>query len=338
MKGEVLVLGGGVGGLTGALELKRMGYNVCLLEKEEDVGGKVKDYCCKATESCNKCFACVGDKIVEAFKASDIEYYTSTEIEYISRKNGEIVVEFKGRDKNSKIVRTKKNFSAALLAIGFTPFEAENFKKEYGYGLWDGVITGLDLEKIIREKGDVGDDKNKIAFIQCVGSRDRVLNKVYCSKVCCAYSLRMADVLLFNKPSREIHFFYMDIQPIWKGFESFIEKLKEKGIKLHRFLPSKVYGFKGSSKVYFQMIEDGKVTTKEFDLVVLSIGISPNKDLEGLSKALGFSRNFWGFVTDTPSNIFPVGTVIGPMDIMSTVNSAKEAAQKLATYMEGKND
>ncbi len=332
---DVLVLGGGVGGLTGALELKRLGLSPVVLEKEEDLGGKVRFYCCKGTDSCNKCFVCVGDKFIREFKSSGIPYYTQVEIDYISSLDGFLVVEFLGRKKGKAFVREKMRFPAMMLAVGFTPFRAEVFKKEYGYGLWKGVVTGYDLERILRERGDVGEDKKIIAFIQCVGSRDRTLNKVYCSKVCCAYALRMADVLLQNDPTREIHFFYMDVQPLWKDFEWFYEKLKDK-VKFHRALPSKVYGYRdGGISMYVE--EDGEVKEKFFDLVVLSVGISPAEDLEVLSQSLGMRRNFWGFVSHTPENVFPVGCTTAPMDIMATIQSAKDAALKIARFMEGSN-
>ncbi len=327
-----MVLGGGIAGLVLSLELKRFGLDVCLIEKGPKLGGKVSDYCCKATDACNRCFVCVGDKLVSRFLSLDLEYYTDVEIFHISRKDSGIKIEFQGRAESSGMVREEREFKACALCVGFTPFEAENFKKEYGYGLWDGVVTAVDLERMLREEGDVGGDVKRIAFIQCVGSRDKVSGNFYCSRVCCGYSLRMADLLLHTNPDREICFFYMDVQPLWKGFEDFLDRVKGKGIKVVRSMPSKIYGFKGENKVFFNVPGNG-ISPMEFDMAVLSVGITPSKELDVLSGPLSLERDTWGFVKGSPSNVFPAGTTLGPMDIMGSIRSARGAAVRIAEFM-----
>ncbi len=333
MEGGVLVLGGGISGLTLSTELKKLGIEACVIEKSSSLGGKVSDYCCKATDVCNRCFVCVGDKIKDTFLSSDIEYFTEAELLFISRDNGGFRAEFVGKRFGKESVREERSFKAVSVAVGFTPFDAKNFKKEYGYGIWDGVITSVDLERILREDGDIGSDVKKVAFIQCVGSRDKVSGNFYCSRVCCGYSLRMADLLLHNDPEREVFFFYMDIQPLWKGFGDFLERVRSKGIKVVRSIPSKVYGFKGERTVILRVPENGSLVDMEFDCVVLSVGITPSAELVDLSKNLSLERDRWGFVSSSPPGVFPVGTVLGPMDIMGSIRSARGAALEIVNYL-----
>ncbi|OGP62292.1 MAG: hypothetical protein A2V65_05105, partial [Deltaproteobacteria bacterium RBG_13_49_15] len=162
---------------------------------------------------------------------------------------------------------------AVILAYGFSPFCPEN--KPYGYGIFKNVITSLELETMVRGKGRVtlpldGREPGSIAFIQCVGSRDAKLHHLWCSKYCCGFALRMADLIKARQPLSEITLFYIDIQTFGNDFGSFYDRIREK-IRMIRIIPGDIYPSQGDQlKVTYFDNAIAETVQEEFDLVVLS--------------------------------------------------------------------
>ena len=135
---------------------------------------------------------------------------------------------------------------AVIVATGFDPYNLSR-RSEFAYGLEKNVVSGLDLEKALKEKGSLTaafGPVNKIGFIQCVGSRDLSIGNGYCSRVCCMYAAKLAKLIRSELPEVELDIFYMDFQSFGKGFADFDKELRESDkVKFVRAIPSKIYGF-----------------------------------------------------------------------------------------------
>jgi len=339
---DVLIIGGGISGITVALELDQIGIPVTLVEKESFIGGLASSFCCKASEVCNKCFSCVVDKrISEIQNRQNISLLTQTEPIGFKGNNGEYTVTLK-RGKE----RIELNPLAIVIAVGIEPYDASQ-KVEYGYGRFKNVITAKDLDEMLRLKGKVlrpsdGNIPKTIAFFQCVGSRDKSIGNLYCSQVCCAYALRLIKSIRYTYPEINISFLYMDIQPAGPSFQNLLDSCRrDNGIRLIRNLPSKVYHSSLYDTLRVRLVdsEKGDVTEETFDLIVLSVGMVIGKKAQSIPKIFSLELNDDGFLKE-PSprkGIFIAGACGGPKDIDRSIIHAKSIAYEVEKYLKGKN-
>ena len=385
---SVLVIGGGIAGLTAARELARQNIRVELVEKADFLGGHAIQYACKATDECLQCGACKVEKTLkEVVETPGINVHLATEIKTITR-NGRFSIQLektdvdkadglkacqKGYDENPVQCSVLRGYSkhnakyygadgrlipettgqdqqleadAVILASGFAPFDATR-KSTYRYGDLANVITGLDLERIKRARGNLvrpsdGQAPNKIAFIQCVGSRDERLGNLWCSQVCCPYALRTAMSLKHKNPDLDITIFYMDIQNTGNNFATFYQQCHD-GMKFVRTIPVDMYQVEGDRiQTRFMTETDGSPVNEEFDMVVLSVGIMPGKDNQAMAEALDIPLNSDGFASganalDTTATvqdgIFLAGTVQGPKTIANTMAHAGQSAGNVVAYL-----
>jgi len=336
---KVLILGGGIAGITAALALSRLNISVNLIEKSSALGGMVRYFCCKATESCQQCGACLlNDSLQALAKEPIVGVHLKTEVTNIKMDAKEFLYYFSGPEGAGE-----GRAAALLLATGFNPFRAED-KPQYRYGTLPNVLTGLDLEKQLRETGSIRRPSNhilpkSIAFIQCVGSRDLHLNHTFCSQVCCGYALRMANLIKYRNPQTEITIFYMDIQTFGKDFSLFMEQTR-KQIRFIRAIPGEIQNGENDQVLLTFQNDDGMPSQKKaFDLAVLSVGIMPGLDHLFLSNRLGLSLNPDGFLSTgqgrliPPEGIFLAGTVQGPKSIARSVAQAYRATEEVIAYL-----
>lgn len=241
-----------------------------------------------------------------------------------------------------------------ILASGFKIFDARR-KEEYGYGLHDNVINGLEFERLINASGPTGGkllrpsdgkEPKSIGFVQCVGSRDKTVGNPYCSRVCCMYAIKNARLYKEKHPESDIYIFYMDIRAFGKGYEEFYQSAQEDyGVKFIRGRPGKIEGNLETDELVVK-VEDtllGKNLEIELDLVVLSVGMEPSEDADKLQKLLRISRGADGFFMEAHPKLRPVdtltggvflaGTVQGPKDIPDTVVQGSAAASRAAIPM-----
>jgi heterodisulfide reductase subunit A len=407
---NVLVVGSGISGIASALELAKADIGVYLLDNEAVIGGRSSSFCCKATNICSQCSACVVfDKVKEAAIHPQIKLLTNSTIRRVSGEVGNFRVEViqqpryvdpekciacglctdvcptepkaiyppfaearpfsyildKGlclRFKEEKcslcqescptkaiefeLKPTEQELSvgAVIVATGFDVFDARE-KGSLGYGRYPSVLTGLDLEQIFAREGYLrlpanGKEPRNIAFIQCVGSRDE--GHGYCSQVCCKYAMKLAGLIKYQNPDTRVTIFYIDLQTTGKGFAQFYENYKE-SIRFVRGVPVEILQTSSDElEVRFEDISQGKVCRDIFDLVVLSVGISPGKNSWDLARILGINLADDGFFdTKHPLNsnetnvdgIFLAGTCQGPKDIPDSmahgIAAASQAIQAL---------
>ena len=233
---------------------------------------------------------------------------------------------------------------AVILAPGFEEFDAR-LKGEFGYGVYPNVVTSIEFERILSasgpNKGKVlrpSDQRHprKIGFIQCVGSRDPSCDKGYCSSVCCMYATKEAIIAKEHEREIEPTIFFMDLRAFGKDFDKYYERAqKEYGIRYIKSMVSSVKQMQQTKNLKMKYVKDQKdIVEEEFDLVVLSVGLSPSEKIQQLGRRLGLELNKYGFcqtdvfspVRTSRAGIYVCGAFQGPKDIPETVIQASGAA------------
>jgi heterodisulfide reductase subunit A len=232
-----------------------------------------------------------------------------------------------------------------ILSPGFGKFDALQ-KPEYGYGLYKNVITSLELERMLSATGPSGgvairpsdgDIPARVAFLQCVGSRDELVGAPYCSSVCCMYSMKEAIIAKEHAEGMDTTIFFMDIRAYGKEFEKYYNRAKDEyHIKFTRARVASIDEDPETRNLIVNYVDGNKAKKAEFDLVVLAIGYRPPEDAKRIAASMGVNLNKYGFAaTSTFSpldtnvkGIFVGGTFAGPRDIPETVANASGAAAK----------
>ncbi len=230
---------------------------------------------------------------------------------------------------------------AIVTACGFIPFDP-SLKPRYGYDRLPDVVSALELDRQLRTKGTLarpsdGRLPERVAFIQCVGSRDRALDRNYCSRVCCGYALRMAGVMHHRWPEVSVSMFYMDIQNTGRDFDRFYKDISTK-IELIHGVPGEITASpEGGLTVPFVGGVTGQREIREFDLVVLSVGLGP-PDPE-LAALLGLETDRDGFFVGKPlEGLFVAGAATEPLSVLESTALAQGVADRVVSYLKRKAD
>ncbi|MEK7813190.1 MAG: FAD-dependent oxidoreductase, partial [Candidatus Desantisbacteria bacterium] len=229
-----------------------------------------------------------------------------------------------------------------ILAPGFETIPPQ-VRSEYGYGYYPNVVTSLEFERYLSASGPTtghvlrpSDNKEpkKVAWIQCVGSRDE--ERKYCSSVCCMYATKEAIIAKEHAHGLEPTIFFMDIRAFGKGFDSYYERAKnEYGVRYIRCMASTVKEDPNTSNLTIRYAaENGELVDEEFEMVVLSVGLKPGAKLQELADNLGVNLNQYGFcststftpIGTTKPGIYVCGASSEPKDIPETVMQASGAA------------
>ena len=236
------------------------------------------------------------------------------------------------------------NVGAVILTPGVEPIDlrALNYRPEFGYGRYPNVVTSLEFERFLSATGPTqgvvarpsdGKHPKKVAWIQCVGSRDCAREQGYCSSICCMYATKEAVVAREHDANIEPTIFYLDLRAYGKDFDRYIERAKSQGVRYVRSMVSAVEpGENGNLRVRYALDDGPKV--EEFDMVVLSVGVKPNAETQAMAQRLGLALNEYGFADSvafaptatTRDGIFVAGTFSEPKDIPETVIEASAAA------------
>lgn len=260
----------------------------------------------------------------------------------------------KAIDFNQEIEIIDIDVGAIIVAAGYTPFDPTIYK-EYGYGVYKNVITGLEMERFLSPSGPTkgsivrpsdGKTAKRVAFIQCVGSRDDAIGKPGCSRVCCMYAMKQAMEIRERVPDADIHVYYIDIRAFGKGYEQYWQRIiTEYRVRFIRGRVSKILENPENNDLIIKAEDTlaNELVEREYDLIVLSVGVDPPADLTKLSEMLNISMDSEGFLLEdhpklrasesTLKGIYLAGCVQGPKDIQDSISHAESAAIKAANLV-----
>ena len=251
-------------------------------------------------------------------------------------------------DHDMKETSETLDVGAVILSPGFSEY-VPPVADSYGYRVYPNVLTSIEFERMLSASGPFkghiqrlsdGKKPKKIAWLQCIGSRDESCDRKYCSSVCCMYATKEAVIAKEHEPGVQSHIYFMDMRSFGKDFEKYYTRAeKEYGVVYRRCRIAKVEQDRASKDLLIRYVDDqGEIQTDRYDMVVLSVGLQPCKALGDLSKAVDVTLNEYGFVeTDayTPvltsrEGIYASGTVTEPKDIPESVTQASAAAAEAA--------
>jgi len=339
-KQKIVVIGGGIAGIEASSTLSKMHYDVTLIEKSDHIGGHVAQWD-RLFPNQRK-----SDEVIEFIKAnipSNLQIKLNTTVSNIAKKNTSFAVTLS----DNETIET----DAILITTGYDLFDAR-LKEEYGYGIYDNVITSAELEKLFRENKPIltkqGKEPQRIGFIHCVGSRDRKINNIYCSKVCCVTAVKQAIEIRQKLPYSEAYCFYMDLRMYGLSFEEIYNESQEKyGVTFIRGRLSEAAENKEGQIIV--KVEDtllGRPMKMTMDLLVLMIGMTPSEGTSKLIKMLNLETNSSHFIASkdehTQSNItsqagiFVAGAATSPKSIDDTLADARGAVVKILEFLNSK--
>jgi heterodisulfide reductase subunit A2 len=248
------------------------------------------------------------------------------------------------------------NYGAIVVATGFDTHKLDNYG-EYAYGKHPDVITSLEFERLLNASGPTGgkilrpsDGKapKHVAFIQCVGSRDKAKGNPYCAKICCMYTAKHAILLSEKVPGAKAYVFYIDVRTPGKDYEEFYNRAYEEyGASYIKGNVSKV--FPDGEKLIVRSVDalSGALVELVVDMVVLATSVDARHDAKQLAQKLSITTNAHKFFNEAHPKLRPVdthtagiflaGVCQGPKDIPETVAQASAAAMKVATLLNKKN-
>ncbi len=403
---RTLVVGGGIAGITTALELADE-HEVILIEKQPFLGGHMiglsKTF---PTLDCSQCI--LTPKMVAVHNNSNITMYTQTEVGEVKGSPGDysitlrhapryvdikkciscglcakkcpsnaiflpfaqavpqaymidmsrckrcgVCVKACPRDAinlDAKEETREVSFGAVAIATGFEPFDLSVIE-EYNYPA-PNLLTAIEFEEMLSAKSKTGmrlqkadgSFPEKVAFVLCAGSRDFTgRGKKHCSKVCCIYSQKQAQLVKKMKDEAETWLFYIDMRSAGRRFEEFYHHTQEKGVNYVRGKVAEIIPRQGGLMLQYEDTNLGEKGQEMFDMVVLCPALVPSKGTKELANKLGVALGEDGFIEEKhvkldPVNtlnqaVFAAGCVLGPKDIHDSVTEGISAAHKVSQFL-----
>jgi heterodisulfide reductase subunit A len=312
-------------------------------------------------EKCNGCGLCAQKCPIEAVDSFNeglgqkgavyVEYPQAVPLKYLIDREKcigcgtcEEVCKAGAIQYDQKDSQVKLRVGSIILAPGFEPFDAR-LKTEYGYGRYPNVVNSIEFERILSASGPYGglvlrpsdgEIPKRVAFVQCVGSRDYKVGNKYCSAACCMYGIKEAVIAKEHTPTPlAASIFYMDMRSYGKEFDEYRNRAEEEyGIRFMRSRVGSVTEDPATGNLFVHYVKDETPVNEEFDMVVLSIGMLPPKNIEKLAAVLGIELNQYNFcetqtfapMCTSKPGIFVCGAFSAPKDIPESVAQASGAA------------
>jgi len=346
MDPATLVIGGGIAGMTAALDLADAGSQVYLVEQSDHLGGNVArvDLTAPYLDSARDMLT---ERLTRVVEHPRISVVLEGEVEEVAGFVGNFTARIVGRDEERRPVETTVGVGNVIVATGYKEFDARRIT-HYGYGKLPNVITSFELEKMLRA-GRVETKEGKppqyVAIIHCVGSRNPEFNS-YCSRVCCMTALKYAHEIKSAVQGVYVSDIYVDMHAFGKGHEDFYRRTSE--VKTLFLMYDK-----GDSPVVRRadpgddcgmLIEvneklSGETIEIPADLVVLMVGMEARDDSERVAHLVNISRDKDGWfieshpkldpVATTTDGVFIAGACQAPKDIPDSVAQARAAAGRI---------
>lgn len=338
-----LIIGGGISGLSAALEIADAGKQVYLVEKQDALGGHVA----KLDLTYPNLYSAqdiISPKIDKALKHENIQVYLNAKVDEVFGYVGNFNAKIKTQEQNEEEIK----FGSVIVATGLKPLDP-SIVEDYHYKIWPNVITSIELEQMLLE-GRVltkeGLEPKNIAIIHCVGSRNTNYHE-YCSRTCCMTALKYANQLRSMFPESHIFELYSDMRAIGKDCEELYTATSKRNIMFLNFDQQK--GKPTILKAYAReecdmIIEvDEKLSGEKIevpaDLVVLMVGMEAHETAKEIAHLVGVSMCGNDFyiekhpkldpVATTTDGVYVVGTCQAPKDIPDSIAQARAAAARI---------
>ncbi len=344
-----LIIGGGIAGISAALELANAGKQVYLIERKALLGGTVSALDL-TSPFLNSARQMIDHKIKEVMDHRLIKVYLNSEVEQIFGYVGnfETTIRYNKRE-------TRLNFGNVIVATGLKPFDASRVTN-YGYGRLPNVITALEFEQVLKDGVILtrdGREPKNVAIIHCVGSRNEDYNP-YCSRTCCMVALKFVNQLKSALPKATIIDIYSDMRSFGKGCEELYSDTSKKNVMFLTFdhkadLPQirqASYDDPCNLIIEFKEKFSGEPIEVPADMVILMVGMEAHENAKQVAHGVGISMCGNRFfierhpkldpVATTTDGVYVVGTCQSPKDIPDSVSQARAAAARiLATILAG---
>ena len=340
MDKNVVVIGAGVAGMESSKRLTELGFNVTLVEKDV-LGGHVRkwDFLFPDKRPAHEIINALTPDIEGIVKIK-----LGCDVENITRNDNAFHVDLSTGD--------TLNADAVLVATGFELFDASR-KEEYGYGIYENVITAAELEEQLMNKVPIrtvsGKVPKRIGFVHCVGSRDQKVGNEYCSKICCVTGVKQAMKMREALPESEVFCFYMDLRMFGRYFENLYKESQEKwGVQYIRGRVSEAS--EDIDQRVVVKLEDtlaGRPLKMSVDLLVLLTGFVPGSGTRKIIDMLRLNEGDDHFIKPTDEHlkrnhtnvpgVFIAGACGGPRCIAETITDARAAAIEIAAFLRKKS-
>ncbi|MGD9100354.1 MAG: CoB--CoM heterodisulfide reductase iron-sulfur subunit A family protein [Anaerolineae bacterium] len=341
-----LVVGAGIAGMQAALDIADAGFQVYLVEQAAEIGGRAAQlsHTFPTMEPVRELLSPIAARVLEH---PLIELLTESRVREVGGYYGNFEIEIERGDPSADSGRSNTasvKVGAIVVATGYDVFDPRH-KPEFGYGDYDGVMTSVEFERLLSPDGPTGGEllvngkkPEEVVFVQCVGSRDKQVGNPYCSRVCCMYTAKQANLVVEKLPDANVTVLYMDIRAFGKGFEEFYDEVREKGVFYVRANPSEIVRDPGGEALIVQA-EDTLLRRPiqvPADLVVLALGMEPRQSTSDVAALLRLSNSSDGFLAEAHPKLRPVDTAVagvflagccqGPKDIPDSISQARAAA------------
>jgi len=339
----ILVIGGGPAGLEATAGIAGLGHPVVLVEKMEQLGGApIHESYAQILPEGTAAQPAMEAMIATVTGNDQIDIRTATTVKEAGGEAPDLTVTLEGPGGTDKI-----EVSSVIVATGFKHFDPGKETQMYGYYEFDDVITLVDAEKMLKAgkfvRPSTGEPPKQVCFIQCVGSRDRQIGNLFCSKVCCGVACQEAIEIRDLLPDCKVFIFYIDMRMygFWED-EVYWKAQEEKKVNFIRGIVTEV------TKRGDQVVIKGEDTTLgrpvevPMDVVILSVGMEPSEGTVEMAKVLGLPRESHGYIATTGGSFntvatsragfFVAGAAAGPADLQDSISMGGAAAMKAVSF------
>ncbi|MDR0940671.1 MAG: NAD(P)/FAD-dependent oxidoreductase [Bacteroidales bacterium] len=337
---DVIIIGGGIAGMEAACTLHDFGFEIIILEKDKHLGGHLQNWDTLFPTKRNA--SEVLDHYVKEVQKRSITVYLNTDVTSVTKQdNGSFEI-----NTSREVVFKCKT---VLMTTGYDLFNAER-KEEYGYKIYDNVITSADLEKLLQtNKGELrspsGNPIKSVAFVHCVGSRDEKSGNHYCSNVCCVTGVKQAIKMRQLLPEAQVFNFYMDLRMYGAGFEEMYREAQE--VWRVQFIRGRLSEVAETIDKRLQVKAEDTLSARPLrmhvDLLVLLVGMEASKATGDFAQScnLACAQNRFVETADfhiasnktNVEGLFTAGCAIAPLSVFDTVNHAKAAALTVKEHL-----